>query len=454
MTRKLAIFAMLALCLQLALSDDLLFAVELTRPAYHYPKQELVEGSLGKGLHLAPSGMRQQYILGRELRKRFMDDTHLLNDRYIDRSQIYIRTNSHTQCITSAYAQLMGIYVPGSGDLLRAEQKTNAYPPNKYDYSAWTQELESAALNYTYQSVPLIETGGVPDYMLDPEGACPGVRTMIGYTYGAGYESRFYDLYKRLADAFKLTGDPTFNITYASELRDALIVSRAEGKPATGDDTTTKLLIDETLDIDISESYNYKLDIEYSGRNVSRIMATPLLRAISKHLFEAKESHLKKRNDTLKFAFYVSSRYVMQAVLQQLHYSSDKKIAPHSSVLLLELYKNATSNNGSDVDYYVGVNYNTEIKATIPYPEFVSVVESNTYTDTIFKSYCESYSRDDDSSSVNWILILIIAGSVVCLVLIGVLIFYLRMKCKSDTEDAAEEEQVLKTLKVQLGVKE
>ncbi len=413
MTRKLAIFAMLALCLQLALSDDLLFAVELTRPAYHYPKQELVEGSLGKGLHLAPSGMRQQYILGRELRKRFMDDTHLLNDRYIDRSQIYIRTNSHTQCITSAYAQLMGIYVPGSGDLLRAEQKTNAYPPNKYDYSAWTQELESAALNYTYQSVPLIETGGVPDYMLDPEGACPGVRTMIGYTYGAGYESRFYDLYKRLADAFKLTGDPTFNITYASEL-----------------------------------------DIEYSGRNVSRIMATPLLRAISKHLFEAKESHLKKRNDTLKFAFYVSSRYVMQAVLQQLHYSSDKKIAPHSSVLLLELYKNATSNNGSDVDYYVGVNYNTEIKATIPYPEFVSVVESNTYTDTIFKSYCESYSRDDDSSSVNWILILIIAGSVVCLVLIGVLIFYLRMKCKSDTEDAAEEEQVLKTLKVQLGVKE
>jgi hypothetical protein len=350
----------------------------------------------------------------------------------------------------------MGLYVPGSGDLLLSTQKTYAYPPNKQDYSVWTQELESAALNYTYQAIPLIEAGGIPDYLLDPEHACAGVQSMINYNYGSGYQEKFADLYKRLATVFNLPAGSITNITYASELRDALITSRAEGKPATGNDESTELLIKETVDIDISESYDYMLDIEYEGRNVSRIMATPVLKEISKHFHTAKHNHLHNETakNPLRFVLYSGSRHLLQAILQQLMVNSDKKVAPHSSVILFELFKNASSNNASDIDYYVSLSYNTEIKTTIPYTDFVYLVGNNTYSDEQFNSYCSSYSRPDETTTINWILILIIAGSVIGLVLIGILVFYLRMKCKGDGDTEAEEEQVLKTLKVQLGVKE
>jgi len=455
MTKRLLLLAIL--CFGQIICDDLLFFIELAKPGYHYPHEDTIDWAKGKNDHLTNAGMRQQYLLGRELRKKLIEQTQFLHDRYIDRQQIMIRTIEAPQAVSSAYAQLMGLYIPGSGDLLNTPEKEFAYPPNKFDYTPWTSELESAALNYTYQAVPIIEHGGAPDIFLNVENSCEGVKSMIhrALTEDISQQRVYKNLYTKLESAFGLPADSVLNVSYATGLRYALLVSIAQGKPQVeNDDAKTRDLYVETQDIETTHEYYYTLDVGYGDRNVSKMIASPILRQILNHFEDAKNDNLNKTmNNKLKYIMYLSSSRLIQAVLQQLLWNYDKKILPTSSLIMFELYKNSSSDNGTDIDYYIKLTYNTEEKEPISYPDFVALINANTYKTETFHEYCASYSYGDESK-FDWMLLLYIGGGIIALGGIGVLIFFLKSKCKGGESTEEEEEAVLKTLKGQLGVKE
>ena len=138
----LASFSVLALC-----GDELLFVFEYSVPGASYPKQELFDWAFNKSMQLSSAGIRQHYILGRELRKRYVDDTNLLDDNY-NPTQLYVRAAVIDRAISSAYSQLSGLYVAGTGHVIKSDVvRDKTVPPNPADYFNWIADLGTGALN-------------------------------------------------------------------------------------------------------------------------------------------------------------------------------------------------------------------------------------------------------------------------------------------------------------------
>ena len=103
---------------------------------------------LGKESKITPLGQRQHYLIGSELRRRFVDDESLLDVRYVI-SQIYVLAPQYGPAIQSVQAQMMGLYPANNQNDLTEWQQGNAVPPIKdADFSQWQAELGAKALPY------------------------------------------------------------------------------------------------------------------------------------------------------------------------------------------------------------------------------------------------------------------------------------------------------------------
>jgi hypothetical protein len=67
-------------------------------------------------LGLTNLALRQQYLIGQELRERYVEEENFLAPSYRI-NEIYIRTAGHPESFVSAHAQMIGLYPPSSCDL-------------------------------------------------------------------------------------------------------------------------------------------------------------------------------------------------------------------------------------------------------------------------------------------------------------------------------------------------
>ncbi len=448
----------LSLCtLSVLAEDELIFVFEYSVSGASYPKQDVLSWTHNKGQQLTSAGVRHHYILGRELRKRYMEDRKLLDDKY-NSIQIYARAPVIDRAVASAYAQLAGLFVPGSGDIIRSDSaRDRATPPNPADYSSWIQDLGTGALNYTYQSLPLVMVGGVPDTLMNPEEGCGSVNSLhLIYTgdHADGWKQQYKSVIDQLAVAVKIDPTNVTNITYAMELRDVVVSSLYQGKPVLEEKATLKLISD-TVDMARCARYNYFLDVLYDGSSVSKIMASQLLSSLREKLTEAVQVHIQQgtKKEQLKFAMHVGEAALMEALIRQFGINDDMRLASPASTVFFELYKNASSRNNTPAAYYLKVAYNTLPTQQFSFAEFEDRVKNGSYTAEEFEGRCKSYSRPDDGKGgVNWMLIGIIGGAVVGLGLIGVLVFVLKTKCKGSGDDTDEDDKILKQIKEQYHV--
>ena len=100
-------------------SEDLIFAVTYIRHGDRAPYAQIDSpnfkyqwpGGIGE---LTPEGMNQEYLLGKELRVRYIDTLHLLPAVYKNNA-IYVLSTDSNRTIMSAESLLMGLYPPGTG---------------------------------------------------------------------------------------------------------------------------------------------------------------------------------------------------------------------------------------------------------------------------------------------------------------------------------------------------
>lgn len=79
--------------------------------------------------YLTPLGIRQQLLIGAEMRSRYVDEARMLNYSY-DIQDIWIQTTFDQKTILSAQAQLHGLYPPSTNiNFLTEWQQNNAVPP-------------------------------------------------------------------------------------------------------------------------------------------------------------------------------------------------------------------------------------------------------------------------------------------------------------------------------------
>lgn len=104
---------------------------------------------------ITPVGQRQQFLIGSELRRRYVDEAGLLEQDY-KISQMFLQAPFVAQNILSLQAQMMGLYPATKANDLTEWQQKNAVPPIEgADFSEWQKELGASALPYGLQTYPI-----------------------------------------------------------------------------------------------------------------------------------------------------------------------------------------------------------------------------------------------------------------------------------------------------------
>ena len=116
--------------------------------------------------YLTPLGQRQQYLIGSELRYRYVTEAQFLDELY-EVTQCYMQTPFSSSQILSMQAQMMGLYPASKLNTLTEWQQGNAVPPIEgatFDY--WQEQLGDQALPYGLNVFPIQQVGMEVDYML------------------------------------------------------------------------------------------------------------------------------------------------------------------------------------------------------------------------------------------------------------------------------------------------
>ena len=116
--------------------------------------------------HITPLGQRQHFLIGSELRKRYVEEGNILAPTY-KVSELRMQTPFSAKHILSMQAQMLGIYPTNTDNDLSLWQQGNAVPPIAgADFSHWQQDLQEKALPYGFNTFPIEQTGLEADVFL------------------------------------------------------------------------------------------------------------------------------------------------------------------------------------------------------------------------------------------------------------------------------------------------
>lgn len=115
---------------------------------------------------ITPLGQRQQFLIGSELRRRYVFESALLSEDYII-SQVFMQTPFVAKNILSTQALMMGLFPATKANDLTDWQQKNAVPPMAgVDFSEWQRELGAHALPFGLQTFPIQQSGIEADMLL------------------------------------------------------------------------------------------------------------------------------------------------------------------------------------------------------------------------------------------------------------------------------------------------
>ena len=190
--------------------EKLIFAYSYTVSGSHYPKLK-IRPWVPTTSATTSAGIRQQFILGSELRNRLITKGKLLDEKF-NATQYKVEPLMVDNAVESAYAQVAGFYPVGTGEVI-PDKKVNekALPPNKYDFTEWIKELGPNALNHTYQVMPLLLNGKPYNTFLDPENSC---KTLEGYInkHSGKWKENLKGEIKAIAAGFKIKEEEISNL--------------------------------------------------------------------------------------------------------------------------------------------------------------------------------------------------------------------------------------------------
>lgn len=139
---------------------DIAFVIALNSPALSTPQTSLnlaVDPSQEPKYanRITTLGQRQQFLIGSELRLRYVEEAGMLSEDYII-SQMYLQAPFVAKNILSLQAQMLGLYPATHANDLTEWQQKNAVPPIEgADFSEWQKELGAYALPFGLQTYPI-----------------------------------------------------------------------------------------------------------------------------------------------------------------------------------------------------------------------------------------------------------------------------------------------------------
>lgn len=156
---------------------------------------------------LTLAGMRQHYLLGKEMRKRYIEQNQLLSQNF-NHSELYVRSTDVNRTIMSVQSHLMGLYPLGTGSKFPNDYPLDrAIPPYQTKYDI--QDLGFSVLPGRYQPIPVHVVEGNGDFLLLANMVCPNYNVL----YDAQKETETYKEFNEKYDSFFKEVVQVFNLT-------------------------------------------------------------------------------------------------------------------------------------------------------------------------------------------------------------------------------------------------
>jgi hypothetical protein len=375
-------------------------------------------------------GARQEYIIGRYLRQKYMEDTPILYENYND-FQVMVHSSKYNQNLQSAYALLMGLFLPGSGPSLSAKHAENAVLPMDIDQSDIIASLQEEGLPHFAQVTVIKDEEGAKDYLLDNIHACSSImgnkrQTREGNEEVKQKEKEFQEvLFKEISEQIKPSSE--INLKMAAEIG-------REWNNLKYEDYKSDISFTEKAIEQLNEAIVYELnEIIFKEKLSYQLMGKILFEKLN-DLFDefygnVHESHLKKFSHNMSILF--TDDYTFIPFLKILSYSLVTPI-PAGSILAMELSQNkeSISKPHSQLlksDFSVAISLNTKIYSNekMGLDKLQDLIEENTILkgneSALFELDCKDHEPTPVDNS-NWQLILIISGAITLAVLITLVV--------------------------------
>lgn len=317
--------------------------------------------------------MRQHYLIGSELRYRYINSTKLLSPNYY-KPEIQIYSTDYDRTLQSAMSQLSGLYPPETGPNLNKPSLNNiAVPPIKVqNVQNIINQLGNSALPNNIQVLPVFSSSIQDDASLIPYFDCPRYDYLsnINSNSSASQEllNQNENLFQTISEAMKISKDEAISIF--PSLLDSLTINRFYNK-------NNSIPYQFNTDFfDQATTFSNKLNqlVYYTPDVMARLAGSQFLLELYASLEKA-----KNQTSSYKFKLYSAHDSTLLNVLSALKLPNlDNPI--FASNIIFELSVDQYYN------YYVQTYYN-DILQNIPtcdselcsYHDFIRYLEIRTF---------------------------------------------------------------------------
>jgi hypothetical protein len=375
--------------------------------------------SQGPG-ELTPLGMRQHYLIGYELRNRYVIQSQVLSENFTA-TEIYVRSTDVNRTLQSAYSQLQGLYPEGTGpSLSELSLQATAVPPIRVTNLTNIQdELGQAALPSFLQPEPVHTVSNNHDLLLLPEDNCRYAKQLMYSTINDSAEAAYYAQYPALMQTIQnYYGIDYHAATKAFDaLYDSITANTFSGYPVPSVFSTSSFLSQ-------SQALHAQLfKLKYGGQPdiVGQMLASEFMILLRESLTEASSNQT-----SVKFLFLSAHDSTLQGFLNGLQLNTTA-FPVYASTLFTELHL-------LDAKYYVRMLFNDVpvvvpacSQAMCPLDTFLGYLNNRIIPD--IQQFCDStHSTDLTTSSAT--VSVIAFGSLVVLAGIGVVAVLLSQRRK------------------------
>ncbi|KTD01279.1 histidine phosphatase family protein [Fluoribacter gormanii] len=317
-------FALLLSVPSLLFADDtLIFAVDIIRHGDRTPIVPLstvnYQWQEGPG-QLTAEGMQQEYKMGMQFRKKYIEQTHLLPEQY-EHGTMYVRSTDYERTLMSAQSLLMGLYPPGTG-------------PN-------TTGSSLPALPYAVQPIPVFSAPSKYDEVIIQQiSSAERAKLMEQYVYSTPeWQQKNNELKDKYPLWSTLTGVQIKNLANLGLLGDALYIHQIHNAPMPIG------LSSQDIETIINAS-NWAFMAQEKPQTLAAAYSTKLMTNIANYLYNGSQKKSK-----LKYVLLSAHDTTIASALSFL--GSPLEIAPpYASNLNFSLYEH-------DENYYlVKITYN------------------------------------------------------------------------------------------------
>lgn len=314
---------------------ELIFVAEVSRHGarsptklYDFNKEHWDENMLGE---LTSVGMRQHFLIGKELSSRYVKQLSLLSES-LDSTQIYARSTDYNRTLQSAYSQLSGLYPPKTGP--KIPQRSYFLPPMKVSsFNEYDEELGGAAIIDLIQPVPIHSEKSKNDHLLHgyDKDACPRIaqieeslRNSVTFT---NKEQQWASFFKQVKDTLKVKGEVDIDI--ASNIETAITCGMYDGL-AIPEGVT------EEMYVELCKVHAFKkFFLPFSDSEAQKLSCSEFFKEISWRMQDA------QAGKGVKFAYYSAHDTTLAAFLTCLSVPQSLN-PPFASTLVFQLHSDNT----------------------------------------------------------------------------------------------------------------